>query len=697
MADKVYVVTLKSRNDLEGFYSDMSSDGFKLHMKRPISRNTQYYMTETQAETLRNDDRVLACELTLDEQGIKPEKFAAQQINNEMHPHVGDFCKNGSPDYDDRDWAKLHMSGNVPSQRQKGNSYSKVYDDVEIFNDGRHVDVVICDDPVSFDCAEWDSDRINPGQSRFVQYDWYNELNSYVQSIDDDGLSSPASNYTNYIDNGSNQEGHGTHVAGTIAGRWYGWAPEANIYSLQVLNGAHFTPVPQLLIFDYLRAFHRNKPINPVTGTRNPTITNHSWGYLKRFETDGFLINDIGSVTFRGTVYSSNNPNPSGWTMVGLEKDFGIGQQKTDYNIHNASINADVEDAIEDGVVVIGAAGNNDFYMCSTEPSDPSYADWNNTVYIVNYGTYYFNRGSSPNNAKGVINVGALGTNGDFRRASYSNFGPRVDIYAPGSAIISAYISGGTFDNKYGGSNWFYNNYGTSMASPQVAGVAACLATGKERFTNSDVIGYIQQNSIKDDMTWNIGGGGLDDPTCDGSQGGMPYFSTINADMSSLNPRKTSGYIDGWYLNTNKGDRRLNGRQQVSYNTLQLFPRSNTLSRPKPGFINWEYTVTAQGMKYVLTGRDRKEVYNAKQSAVINIRRGDQITFNVSAPGHPFWIAITQQAAPTTATTAPGGYLTNNGSSQGEVIWDTTSALVGTYYYNCEYHVGMNGIIFVNE
>ena len=57
--------------------------------------------------------------------------------------------------------------------------------------------------------------------------------------------------------------------AGTIAGQHYGWAPEANIYALQLLNGhSGTTPIPYLLEFDYLRAFHRNKPINPVTGRK---------------------------------------------------------------------------------------------------------------------------------------------------------------------------------------------------------------------------------------------------------------------------------------------------------------------------------------------------------------------------------------------------------------------------------------------
>ena len=63
MSEKVYIVTLKKYEDLDGFYSDMASDGYKLHMKRPISRNTQYYMTAEQAEEIKKDSRVLDVEL----------------------------------------------------------------------------------------------------------------------------------------------------------------------------------------------------------------------------------------------------------------------------------------------------------------------------------------------------------------------------------------------------------------------------------------------------------------------------------------------------------------------------------------------------------------------------------------------------------------------------------------------------------
>ena len=57
--EKVYIVTLSNRDDLEDFYAEMSSNGFKLHMKRTISRNTNYYMTQEQADELKKDSRVL--------------------------------------------------------------------------------------------------------------------------------------------------------------------------------------------------------------------------------------------------------------------------------------------------------------------------------------------------------------------------------------------------------------------------------------------------------------------------------------------------------------------------------------------------------------------------------------------------------------------------------------------------------------
>ena len=697
MADKVYVVTLKNRDDLDKFYSDMASDGFKLNWKRPISRSTHYYMSDLQAENLRGDSRVLACERLPEDLGATPVPYGI--VNNEPYGYSGDFRKNGTYAQSDRDWGKLHVSG-TDAQRRKGSWGSgTVNDNVEVFNGGKNVDVVICDDPVSFDCEEWKA--LSDGRDRFQLYDWYGQLNQYVTSIDDDGMSMPSGSYNNYFDNASNTTYHGTHVCGTVAGAWYGWAPEAEIYSMQVLNNANSLGVPinPLLCYDYLRAFHIHKAINPQTGVRNPTITNHSWGYssdLRNAFENGFSLSDYGSVTFRGTTYSSNNPNPSGWSLSGLEKDFGLSQWKRMFNYHYTGVNADVEDAIEDGVVIIGAAGNNNFYGCVPESSHDSYVDWDNRVYIQNYGTYYYNRGSSPNNAKDVICVGAQDFNSDFRRASFSNFGPRIDVWAPGVNIVSSFNSYGYNDGKYGPNNYYYPLNGTSMASPQVCGVAACLATNKRRFTNSDVKAYLQQNGKLDDMTFNVGGGSFADSTCQGGHGApIAYWDSPNLELRVDNPRPTTGYLGGWYKDSLKGKRVIEDLHVLQH--AQLFPRQNVYHRPAVDAVETHtFSVVSSSGDYIFNGSDRSTTHVDAADPTINVKVGDTIVFNhVAGASHPFWISDRAGAGQPSPSEIPGG-ITNNGATTGLITWNTKGMVIGTYYYNCENHSSMTGTIFVN-
>ncbi|RYP73450.1 hypothetical protein DL771_003622 [Monosporascus sp. 5C6A] len=69
----------------------------------------------------------------------------------------------------------------------------------------------------------------------------------------------------------------------------------------------------------------------------------------------------------------------------------------------------------------------------------------------------------SPASAPEACTVGA--TNSNDSRASYSNYGALVDIFAPGSDILSTWIGGGTNTIS-----------GTSMATPHIVGLAAYLA-----------------------------------------------------------------------------------------------------------------------------------------------------------------------------------------------------------------------------
>lgn len=589
---KEYVVTLYSHEDLEGFYEDMENRGFTPVIKRPTSRNTHYLLTDKEAEKIKNDGRVWD---VIEKDSIK---FIRRGIvNNSPYSVSGDFWKNVNsvidPSYpgiigmtadaNKIQWGLLHCAG-TQSQRRKNSAWGEggttevVNDSVTVYNDGRHVDVVIVDDPISYDCEEWYSPTTNT--SRFVQYQWFTELSEIVDNLDDDGQS-PGTGTITYHQNSANNTYHGVHVTSTCAGQFYGWAREANIYNIAVTetwpSGQGY--LSSLLVFDYLRAFHLNKPINPATGKRNPTITNHSYGSVVSMPVKGvdaggnpitsLDFSDLTSVTYRGITYNSSNPGPSGWTEIGVETDFGVRFGLPYYPYWIAAVAADVQDAIKDGVVVIGAAGNDNLLIA--QPGDD---DWDNYLTVSQVGSFYYNRGGAPNTPDtGGIIVGALSDNNDFRRSEYTQFGPGVDLFAPGDRILGSYNNITDYiqnlygvetgfeifeDSKYteGSGNWWYPIDGTSMASPQVCGIVACAATNKARFTQSDALEYLNKTAIFGEMDFNISGGGYIDYTC--------QKNSPNKFVGCKNIKLSTGYIE-----TNKGERKASG---------QVFPRKNQLN-----------------------------------------------------------------------------------------------------------------------
>lgn len=78
-----YIVTCKTKEDLQSLYDDMETPGGNLYIpdrevelkhRRPISRNTHYMLTDEEAEQIKQDSRVLDVALTPEERGavIKP-------------------------------------------------------------------------------------------------------------------------------------------------------------------------------------------------------------------------------------------------------------------------------------------------------------------------------------------------------------------------------------------------------------------------------------------------------------------------------------------------------------------------------------------------------------------------------------------------------------------------------------------------
>ena len=543
-----YLVTVKDASTLDEFYADMEFRGYTRTIRRPTSRSTGYELTDEQVEEVKRDSRVLDIELR-DPPNVVTKLLGA--VNYEPYPILGDFTKtsvSSSTESDQRQWGHVSHAGTT-AQRSYGNTpgtvdyttwnSGTVNERVDVFSNGKHVDIVICDSPVGPDHAEWISEET--GLSRFVEYDWYAEHNAQViGGLDSDGLSSPGSNYTYANATALGQEAyHGTHVMSTAGGRHYGWAKEANLYNINLFPTAVSgqTQMSTELMFDYIRAFHRNKPINPVTGFKNPTIVNCSYssGYdLSETYPSGVQSNNIYGVYHKGelyddgvTAYDGNaGTTPVGmkgvmstWGSTDIRRIFGI--YGYDFPYYSTSNGADLEDCIADGVVICKAQGNDDSPRSGDHHKNAGTLYSNdgnmreNIVWLDNGWALRYCRVENPY-APGVISVGALTTIVNYTSSnaypaygsipvSFSNRGIDTHVWAAGTIVTGAYppASGGVQDTKPGyvsGIDFFKSISGTSMASPQVCGVLACYATGRERFNSADAHRYLQKTSNKTEM-----------------------------------------------------------------------------------------------------------------------------------------------------------------------------------------------------
>ncbi|MET9134721.1 S8 family peptidase [Streptomyces antibioticus] len=183
----------------------------------------------------------------------------------------------------------------------------------------------------------------------------------------------------------SDGNGHGTHVATTIAGSTYGVAKKAKIVAVRVLD-------------------------NNGSGTTAGVIAGIDW------------------VT----------RNHSGPSVANLSLGGGA----------SSTLDTAVRNSIASGVTYAVAAGNSS----------------------ANASSY------SPARVTEAITVGA--TTRTDARASYSNYGSVLDIFAPGSSITAGWYTSDTATNTISG---------TSMATPHVAGAAAVYLAGHTSATPAQV------------------------------------------------------------------------------------------------------------------------------------------------------------------------------------------------------------------
>ncbi|PKM09555.1 MAG: hypothetical protein CVV17_00450, partial [Gammaproteobacteria bacterium HGW-Gammaproteobacteria-7] len=230
--------------------------------------------------------------------------------------------------------------------------------------------------------ATWGLDRVDqrnlPLNGTYVYDSGASNVRAYVI---DTGILATHTNLsgrvlagTTFINDGrgtSDCNGHGTHVAGTIAGTTWGVAKQAKVVPVRVFGctgGASNSTIAAAI--DWVRANHVK-----------PAVVNMSLGGPK-----------------------------------------------------NSTVDVATNNLINAGVLAVVAAGNNNSNACNFSPA----------------------------NVPNALTLGA--TTSTDARASFSNWGTCLDLFAPGNAITSAWWTSTSATNTISG---------TSMASPHAAGAAA--------------------------------------------------------------------------------------------------------------------------------------------------------------------------------------------------------------------------------
>ena len=332
--------------------------------------------------------------------------------------------------------------------------------------------------------------------------------------------------YTRAITQGSNTaqpssffEGqHGTPCCALTFGRTQGWAYNANKWMLDLYgnNGAGIE-----IGFDMQKMFHVYKPVNPLFGTKNPTISSNSWGYRA---SDKGAVDDWYHFRADGPIqYGGFSAEPLFISHMGLTGDTGRWKSEMKTN----SLTTAQDELIDAGVIFVVAAGNSnqkqvnyghpDFNNFISAEALDTIDDSSYTEFGVEVTGTTNRRGFPQQGGKTVdelnrvtyktINVGALDDdfNGGLEaKVNYSDRGNGIDVYAAGDGTLAAnknYTNEGIRPDTYTGLSLTAYDCafgGTSAACPVVAGFLATVLEHNRDWTYKEIQEWLSKLDVQD-------------------------------------------------------------------------------------------------------------------------------------------------------------------------------------------------------
>jgi subtilisin family serine protease len=237
--------------------------------------------------------------------------------------------------------------------------------------------------------------------------------------------------------------GHGTHVAGIIAG----W--QDGIYAGVCPLNCKILPIRAA------RRCFANK--NDASDICEPANEASSFNPDTQREFDGGITDaaQLAGLSYLLDLESPNNPGQLATNVVNLS----IGRY-----FSSRALSLITRRLFQNDILVVAAAGNQNVEI----PMFP--AAYRDVVAVCATSTA---TGESEDTGDGKTSAPSLGVR---YKARFSNYGDWVDICAPGSGITSSHPAGGTILSS-----------GTSQAAPHVSGVAGLLKAYRPSLTAADI------------------------------------------------------------------------------------------------------------------------------------------------------------------------------------------------------------------